>query len=345
MQHITVVYDCPQKTCDKAWVYECVQQFFPQAKSVYAKGILASLSRRNKLKYVYVLMDLLICSIKQSRQADIVIIWGKRIAILLNVYFRIFSPKTKIISFNWLTPSLCKSVLTGWALTNPNFIAIVNDKNSISLYKQRYNLQHTRNFCYLPDVYDSNTPFVSNNTRAPQSAYFFTGGMNNRDFGLILKVARKFPNHEFVIIALKKDWQFKPQDIPSNVTVKFDTTSKEYYQIMSNARAVLLPLLDNRVAGLINIAKAIQFGTLCVVSRTPASQIYFANSDYLIEIGSLESLEQAICRIEKLTPAEYQQEIIALQKYLKENFAPCIIIEQLLSFSKEYFLTLNQNPN
>lgn len=340
MQPITVIYDCPQSSCDKAWVYEYVQQSFPQAKAVYAKGTLSRLLRGNKLKYIYVLLDLLMRSIRQSRQADTVIIWGKRIAILLNVYFRLFSPQTKLLSFNWLTPSLRKhNRLTTWALKNPNFIAVVNDKNSIALYKQRYNLPHTRNFCYLPDVYDTHTPFVANNTRSPQSTYFFTGGMNNRDFGLILKVARMFPQHQFVIIALKKAWQFKPQDVPANVMVKFDTTSKEYYDTMSNARAVLLPLLDNRVAGLINIAKSIQFGTLCVVSRTPASQIYFTKPDYLIEIGNLESLQQAICRVEKLTPAAYQQEIRALQTYLKDNFAPHIIMNQLFAFARNYFPT------
>ena len=343
MKRIMIVYDCPEETCDKAWLYESVQQSFPQVKVIYAKRTLSRLWNRNKLKYIIFLIDLLIRSVKQSAEADTIIIWGKSHAILLNVYFRIFKPNIKILSFNWLTPSHRKRAIVGWALTNPKFVAIVNDKTSISLYQKQYNLPHTHNFCYLPDVYDTHTPFVSDNIHTPQSPYFFTGGMNNRDFGLILKVARKFPYYQFVIIALRQSWHFKSHDIPSNVSVKFNTTPKEYYDTMKKARAVLLPLLDNRVAGLINIAKAIQYGTLCIVSCTPSSKIYFDNPAYLIEIGNLESLQQAIKRIDSLTPIQYQQEVLSLQNYLKNNFAPHIIVKQLLLFATKYFSALESS--
>ena len=114
---------------------------------------------------------------------------------------------------------------------------------------------------------------------------------------------------------------------------------------MKGAKAVLLPLLDDRVAGLINILKSIQFGVLCVVSRTPSTEVYFDEEikKYLIDIGNEMQLKNTIEQIQSLSSVQYKYEISRLQNYIKENFSPKKTIKNLFNFAKNYFETIEKN--
>ena len=194
MNKITIIYDCPQKTCDKVWVYNEIFELFQNTQVVYAKNTISVIYRKNKMKYLLLLFDIVFRSLKKVYQTDIYVAWSSRIACLLNLLL----PNKKIISFNWLTPAKHTNFINFYlnkkALKNKNFLPIVNDRNSIILYKNLYSLNDNRQFCYLPDVYDDTIPFQQPTEQTLNSNYFFTGGMNNRDFGLILKIAKKLPN-------------------------------------------------------------------------------------------------------------------------------------------------------
>jgi len=127
--------------------------------------------------------------------------------------------------------------------------------------------------------------------------------------------------------------------MPKNVKVYFNTSHDEYYELMKKSRAVLLPLKDQRAAGLINICKSLQYGVICVTTRTPATESYYAEESekYLIEIGDEDQLERVIYSIVSYNESNYKKEVWKMQEYLKKNVSPSAIVEEMLRFAEKYY--------
>lgn len=339
---ITLILDCPLENCDKTWLFDELKIRTDNIGVICPKKRLSKYLMKGmlgKLKYsVYFFLEL-IKSVLKIRKTDVFIIWSLPMGLILNKICMLISPKKKIISFNWLTPNKKSKIrnLIQVAMNNKNLMAIANSTQSIQLYKLYYGDSCSDKFCLLPDAFDSSEPF-SLNDFSHKSDYFFTGGMNNRDFSLILQVAERIPDYRFVIVALKEQWSFG-NDMPKNVKVYFNTSHDEYYELMKKSRAVLLPLKDQRAAGLINICKSLQYGVICVTTRTPATESYYAEESekYLIEIGDEDQLERVIYSIVSYNESNYKKEVWKMQEYLKKNVSPSAIVEEMLRFAEKYY--------
>jgi glycosyltransferase involved in cell wall biosynthesis len=176
-------------------------------------------------------------------------------------------------------------------------------------------------FCFFPDVYDNTDSFVKPRTKS--NRYFFTGGMTNRDWNLVLEIAKSLPNERFVCCALPEDFGKQKREIPNNVEFYFNLPSSEYYKLMGDSYCVLLPLKNNAVAGLINIIKALQLGVPCCVSETTATKQYFhsKNRDYLLP-KHLKAWVVQIKHITEIPDSEYIQTVQEMQGFIQKNFSP-----------------------
>ena len=350
MKHINVVHFSTPQTCEQNWLHEEVKKYYSLTQVMFAPVYLPSLTISgtliNKIKRLYYTLLTVKECIKKSSITDTYILWYRGHVAFFNIYCRFLRKNTNLISFIWPVPPKKRwfsSFVQWYILSNPRHIAVINDKRAFKLYQKAFSLSHTDNFYYFPDLYDTKLPFEKNNRAPHTSNYFFTGGMNNRDFGIVLQLARQNPQHRFVLVTLKEKWQFESNEIPANVQVFFNTSLSQYYGLMSKAKAVLLPLLDTRVAGLINIARSIQAGVICVCSRTPATEIYYdqQSQKYLVNIGNLQDLQTAVDCISSYTPAQYQAEITCMQNFLQTNFDPKLHMKKLLDFAENYFAKLD----
>lgn len=341
---LTLIYDCPLEGCDKIWLYNELKMRTTSIDVICPRKKLSKLRIGNtfdKAFFIIYLIEEYIRVLFSIRRTDIFIIWDSFLAVIVNFFCCTFAPNRIIVSFNWLTPnrnSRIKSLIRK-ALNNKRFVAIVNSEESIEKYKEIYGLQHTDNLLCLPDTFDTQEEFDINNDKPINSDYFFTGGINNRDYELVFQVAKEIPNYKFIVVALKEHWEYKEKNIPNNVEVLFNISHEQYYSLMRNAKAVLLPLKDNRVAGLINICKSIQFGVICVTTKTPATKIYYdsESNDYLIDIGSDSQLISIIKRISSYPPEIYHKEIVKMQRHIINTVSPATIIDRLIDYCKSHY--------
>lgn len=178
-------------------------------------------------------------------------------------------------------------------------------------------------FYFIPDTYNSDRPFQS--PKYPEKKYFFTGGMANRNWNLILNLAKINPYINFICVALKSDWDKKVQcPIAENTQVFFHLPTKEYYDLMKNSFAILLPLCNDNVAGLINITMSAQLGVPCIISKTSSTSLYYSKeTNYFLIDDSIENWNKIIKNelISVIVP------IYKVKKYLEK----CILKNQFFS--------------
>ena len=154
-----------------------------------------------------------------------------------------------------------------------------------------------------------------------RDGYYFSGGMANRDWPLLMKVASALPNVNFKCVALKKDFEQKVCNKPSNVEVFFNTDSETYYKLMRNAKCILIPLIDTSiVSGLINIIRSAQNGIPCYVTKTIASAQYYEDKDFLISKNA-EDWILKINELESLDKGEFIRKTECYQSFIRKNFS------------------------
>ena len=235
-----VVLDCPCEQNDKAWIHDELNKLEKINTVIYTKN--KSMSQRSrgnildKAVFVFYLLWQPILSVLKTSQGDTIICWLHWTGLILNEIVVRLRLKRTIVSMNWLTPpQQRKGKLFGLerrAVNNPNCIIVVNSPDSKEKWLRYLECKDNNNIIYHSDVSDE---VVDNNVVASKkkNRYCFSGGMNNRDWGLLIDLAKEMPNIKFVCVALRSDWESKvSDDIPSNIEVHFDTNSDQYYQLM-----------------------------------------------------------------------------------------------------------------
>ncbi len=96
------------------------------------------------------------------------------------------------------------------------------------------------------------------------------GGDPQRDFPLLLDIARRHPNWSFSVVASDLH-RSTLADPPVNVTVRFNTTLRDTLSLIAQARVVALPVLENTYSGATTtLLQAMSLAKPVVVSRTGA---------------------------------------------------------------------------
>lgn len=246
----------------------------------------------------------------------------------------------KIVSFNWIdVPKKRYHLLASLALHNSNFIPIINAPLLKEQICKEYELSEWHGLC-LPDVFDTKKEMKI--PRYNRESYFFSGGINNRDWDLLLQCAEEMPDVSFRIVCNRHKWTNVDRNIPTNVQIFFDLDLETYNEMLSNAYAVVIPLRENRTSGLVNIIQAIQYGIPCITAAIEATKMYYPpklniQDELLYEIGNMKSLEGKIKKVHQYSETSYRERGEELQSYLQNNFSGEKNVARLVQYLQKYW--------
>lgn len=332
MAKIYLLYDCPSEINDKQWLTD---GFIARGHEVCEVQIHKNLSRLGRsggfghLRVYVIMLWQCVRALAMSRNEDVIICWNFVTGLALNFLSKISGNRHHMILMNWLSPSFRKRIipwhLKKFAAVNHKCRMIVNSPDSGKRWMEHLKLLEDRNFYYIPDVYNTKVPFGKFNAAdyERREKYCFTGGMNNRDWRLLVQIAWKMPDINFICVALKEDWEKQVHDTPKNVKVYFGLETDLYYKLMAEAGLILLPLERNKVSGLINIIRASQYGVLCLVTDYDATRQYYPLEEReLLLSNCVEDWVAMIRSLLRLNGEEMGQKVNRISEYIQNKFSP-----------------------
>lgn len=336
MSKLFLLFNCPSKQNDKSWLADILKAHGYQFEIIETKlyaNVMCQDGIKGKLKYYHRIFSQAFKAIKKSKPGDTIISWSNFTAGIINFVNIILGNTRKIISMNWLTPRDKKAYweyLDKKQFQNKNVKIIVNSLNSRKQYMEKFHLLNGDNIYYIPDIYDTNVAFVEPQYKEDARKYVFTGGMANRDWGLVIQIAARFPQLVFVCCALEHDFKAKVSSVPENVTVYYSISSEEYYKLMAGAFIVLIPLVSCQVSGLINITRSAQSGVPCMVSRYDFTEVYFPNelSDWLVDGSDVDVWSQKLQDVLQ-GGQQYAVNVKKFQDHIISHFGPEVAFEIL----------------
>lgn len=331
-QTIWIIYDCPIATCTKLWLRDGLISNGYDVKTIEYKKRISHIEQRGKVGKILARMITLgqcMKAIALSKNGDLIICWSQYAGLLINLVPGV--SKRRIISFNWLTPNSHSSMkwLYAKALRNKQFTAVINAESTKGALAEAYGVQDC-NTIFIPDVFDDKLTFRPHEWSNQSERYVFMGGRAYRDWNMFFEMARRFPDIGFCGVAPSAGWD-NLGDIPKNVTMHFDVSESEYYRLMEHAYITMLPLTENKVAGLINIARSIQYGVIPLTSDIEATRMYYPDkySNMLVSIDAVDEFYQALLQVYDYSSEKYDEIISDMQRYLDEHFSPQTAIEEL----------------
>ena len=337
MSKFILLYDCPFKNCDKLWLYDGLSKYGKVKvvdiipKTTYLK--LTKQFRTIKLGRVLLRIVVFFQSIRAiiiSKKDDIIIVWNHFGAVLLNKILNCLKIKRKVVSFCWFDlPKKKNYKKIKKCLINDNFIPIINDNNLKEQFIKLFDLKKWNGFM-LPDVYDDSEKFIEPNYNKNKK-YCFAGGFNNRDWKTLIEVAQNNKKIDFIIVADRDD--VKSLNIPKNVTLYTNIDKKEYYSLMKKSYITICPLKENRVSGLINILKSLQYGIPCITTNFDVTSSYY-HKEYrnivLYNKNDCVDLKNKITFFWNLKSDDYLKISKDMQNYVKTEFNPDNNIKKLV---------------
>ena len=337
MHDIYILFDCPDERNDKKWLIEELGKAHKgRVCSVPIKRVLSVVSRKGLFgqlyaKWIPVWQN--IRALTKSKKDDAIICWQSYTGNICAFLCRLLRKNRKLICMNWLTPERSDrrwASIRKWILQNPRCRVTVNSPETPGEWSEFLEIGAIENFILIPDVYD--TTVLWKQPSIKEEKYFFAGGMNNRNWTLLSEVARECENVKFICVALEADFKSQVPEVPPNMAVYFNIPAKEYYSYMSGAYAVLLPLRDGRVAGLINIIRAAQAGVACCVSKTVATEQYYPmqNRDMLLD-ATKEEWVGCIQSLLAMDDKRYLEKIKANQEYIQKTFSGEAAADKILT--------------
>lgn len=342
MSKFVLLYDCPFDKCDKLWLYNGLNDFSEvQVIDIIPKTTYLSLTKKfEKIKLGRILLRFVaffqsIKAIIHSNKNDIIVVWNYFGGVFLNQILNFFRINRKVVSFCWIElPKKKNYKKTKKCLENDNFIPIINDINLEKEFIELFNLKKWNGFM-LPDVYDDNENFILP-TYKKTKKYCFSGGLNNRDWETLMKTATNLPDIDFIIVTDKKD--VISIDIPKNVKHYTNLPRNEYYNLMKDSYLTICPLKENRVSGLINILKSLQYGIPCITTNLDVTASYFSK-DYsnliLFEKNNNEDLKEKILNLWNLEEDKYLKISKNMQNYIRTEFDPSNNVKKLIKELKK----------
>ncbi len=340
MVKLYILYDCPLHNNDKKWLGDGLRNSVQDINEIGTFCVLSQLlitgGVMNRIKQIILIIKQCITVSLQTGKDDYIICWSELTGLIMNS-ITLLGKRRKVVLLNWLSPPETKKKTIGrWflnrlrksAVMNPMCKIVTNAPSSTEKWIDYLKVNNKSRFYYIPDVYNSNIPFEKIVIKSKK--YCFAGGMNNRDWGLLTKVAEELSNIDFICVALKSDWDLYVSKLPDNVTVYFNTSEEEYYNYMKNSYVVLLPLRTKRVSGLINVMRAAQYGVLCCASDTEAVRLYYSQEQRDLLLNGFQEWKDKIKEIYEYTEEKYIQRAGLFQSNIRNLAGPNHYCERLV---------------
>lgn len=340
-RNIWMLFDCPNNDNDKQWLVDEVSTLSgdDSVRIVAITTVLAHLERQGALGKVKARLTMIWQAARvvvATKKEDVIITWNHHEGLYVNILLQLCRKKNRLVSMNWLSPKGYGEKLQKKQkalIENTNNVVVVNSPESERQWIETLKLGNKRiaKFIIIPDVYDTHIPFQQPKNYNLSERYCFTGGMNNRNWKLIIELAQEFSNINFVCVALKSDFDRQVEKLPQNVKTYFDVKPERYYYLLENAYLVLLPLLDDRVAGLINITRAAQAGVPCLITRTAATKQYYSKYTNELLVGKESEWKEKLQRWYSYEKEEYESRTSDFSQYIRETFSPHRAAEKIMS--------------
>lgn len=320
---IYVLFDTPEKKCDKLWVAQELSARGYNVKISYSAISIFELEQKGKIGKLFakgiIFLQCLFVLLRSSSN-DVVFCWNNWTGIVLNM----LTKNRWIISYNWLTPhneQKRKEIYAG-ALNNPKLAAVINEKDNYKKLLEVYGAEDRNNIYFIPDVYNSTQEFLQSEYDKDKK-YCFMGGIENRNWDQFMEVAEQCPTISFIGVLTQKEVELL-DDIPSNVEIHVDISMDEYYRLMKQAFLCICLLKEDRASGLINILRSIQLGKIMLVTKTKASSMYYAeeNKDFLLPQNDIEVIANTIKNIYLYSDSIYVNTVNSMQQFIEEHFSP-----------------------
>lgn len=176
-------------------------------------------------------------------------------------------------------------------LHNKSLTLIVQTPNELTYYKKLSSKVHLKFIPYCSDIDDEY------NAKERDDGYIFTGGYTNRDYQLIIKLAKEMPQNKFVIIAskLNKDLNI----VPNNILVKRDIDEDTFSQYLASASVVIIPLKEDvGSSGQMLCIQSMRYHKPIVYTNISSISYYFTKTSGIpYRMGDLSSLKNGVEKI------------------------------------------------
>lgn len=229
------------------------------------------------------------CVLKSSK-SDIIISWLDIMGVYLFFIAKALFKKRKILILNIMNPpnknlySILRDRIYHIVLKSKYCYPTVNSTALIPIYQKSLNLKN-KEFFLLHDSIDSYDVYKSDYQKG--NNYIFFGGTAGRDYEMILEVARRLEEIDFIFVVRKK-YFYISKDIPKNVKIFFDLPAEEFYDLMRYSNLILLPIKVDTPAGIIVLLIAGFMSKLVIASNTITINEYITHNYNGILINNSE---------------------------------------------------------
>lgn len=168
-----------------------------------------------------------------------------------------------------------------------SFFTSVNARSAIERLTIPNSVKASGKIFVLPDMYRTKEYEVLD-----KKYDYMTGGYANRDYKIFFDAAAKMPQNNFLCIA-GSNFKESKYEIPANVEVLIDVSEEEFKEKMEQSKVIIVPLQDERVAGLVLLQNAIAYHLPVIATDTEAVRNYIPQNYYemlLFPIGNREAL-------------------------------------------------------
>ena len=115
--------------------------------------------------------------------------------------------------------------------------------------------------------------FDSSTTPVETTPYLCAVGGEGRDYTTLVEAMRDLPDHRLAIVT--RPANIKGLDLPSNVSLRTNIPLAEVWNLIANAKLMVLPLHDSEVpCGHTTLISAMQLETPCIVTESAAMTDY-----------------------------------------------------------------------
>ncbi len=214
---------------------------------------------------------------------------GVHYAVLL---IHLIKGRGKLYIYNFYLHSLGKrrivKKMLHFLLNNRRVTVIVQTPDEVKYYKE---ISDKIKILFVPYCSDA-IPFSDTKS---DTKYVFTGGYTNRDYSLVLNLARKFPLQKFVVVAsqLNKDIN----SIPENVTLYKDIPAADFNSLLAKSYIVIVPLKEDvGSSGQMLCLSAMRNSKPIIYADVSSINYYFTppHSGFPYQIGSITSLSNTM---------------------------------------------------
>ncbi|MEG1848759.1 MAG: glycosyltransferase [Lachnospiraceae bacterium] len=271
-----------------SWDFQ--QELEKQTKETWTvKGVKASDSFHNTLQKIvkhYIPYFLFPFSIFLRRNKYRMIIgWQQFFGLILAYYCRLFRvkkyPKIVILTFIYkekkgkigkLYFSFLKNILQSKYIHK----IIVYSQNEKEYYSRLFEL---REGLIASCIYTGNegeavvNQYIAEEKGCLDKKYFIAPGRSNRDYEFLV---RELADTDYQVAIVCDN--YKSERVSDNIKIYRDTFAEQYIEMLQNAYAVIVPLLDDNISsGQLVFLKAMQYGKPIIVTKNKSIVDYVKN--------------------------------------------------------------------